>query len=132
MSTINIPIDEQEIWSALWGSGYETDPVNHNWLMSTEFLGEADWDKMGTAQVWFIPEGEDESDEKFWADDYQEHCAVVQVTIEDIKNAVAKAMTLKYYHVPCGGKIDYDTEEWDSCVADILLQIICYGKEVWA
>lgn len=132
MSTINIPINEQEMWSALWGSAYESDPVNRNWLSYTEYLDGADWDKMGTVRLWFIPELADETDRKFWEEDYQQHCDSVTVTIEDIKNAVVKAMVEGYRHFPCGGLIDYRIEDWDACVGDIILQLICYGQEVWA
>lgn len=132
MATIKIELDSEHLWASLWGSGFETDSVARNWLMTYEFLGSADWDCVGTARLWYIPEGADEEDEKFWGDDYQEHCAFKDVTLEDIENALGKAMQEGYRHVPCGGNIDTDLDRWDACVGDILLQLIAYGKEVWA
>ena len=134
MLTINIelPVDAEELWSQLFGCGYESDPVNHNWLMNTEFAQGSGWDKMGVATIWYIPEDGDDQDEKYWGDDYKDYCDSKIVTIKEVSQALSKAMLEGYNHVPCGGKIDTDFNRWDSCVGDILLQLICYGKEVWA
>lgn len=133
MATIKIEVDDNELWSQLWGCGYESDPVNHNWLMNTEFKHGADWEKLGTVTLWFIPENGDDTDEKYWdRDHYKEHCASKDVTIKDIEDALSLAMREGYNHVPCGGKIDFNFDDWDGCVGDILLQLIAYGKEVWA
>jgi hypothetical protein len=133
MATIKLEVDSNELWSQVWGSGYESDPVNRNWLMNTTFKQGAEWDKMGEATIWYIPEDGDESDEKYWDEEhYQEHCKSKDVTITEIEDALSLAMQEGYRHVPCGGKIDTDFDRWDSCVGDILLQLIVYGKEVWA
>jgi hypothetical protein len=134
MPTINIelPVDAEELWLQLFGCGYESDPVNRNWLMNTEFAQGSDWNKMGVATIWYIPEGKDYDNEKYWGKNYKKHCASKVVTISEIATALSKAMSEGYNHVPCGGKIDTDFDRWDSCVGDILLQLICYGKEVYA
>ena len=132
MATIKIELDDNELWSQLWGCGYESDPVNRNWLMNTEFKNGADWNKIGDVTIWYIPESGNDGDEKYWSSEYKKHCASKDVTLTDIENALSFAMKERYYHVPCGGRIDEDFERWDGCVGDILLQLIAYGKEVWA
>lgn len=136
MATIQLHIDNQELWSNLWGSGYELDPVNRNWLVHEEYNNGAEWnkwDKYADVTIWYIPEGADEQDEKYWRKDtFKQHCASKRVHVDTIATALSKAIEEGYRHVPCGGRITHDFEDWDSCVGDIILQLIAYGKEVWA
>lgn len=133
MATIKLEVDDNELWSQLWGSGFAHDPVNRNWLMDVEFKQGADWDKIGKATIWYVPRDGDCDDPKYWDEEhYQEHCANKDVAIEDIAEALSLAMQKQYHHVPCGGRIDENFERWDSCVGDIILQLIAYGEEVYA
>jgi len=132
MATITLEIDSDEMWGALWGSGFESDPVSRNWLMTYEYI-EGNWDKAGVTRVYYIPEDGDCDDPKYWdEDEYKQHCHTKDLTLADLERALSYAMKEGYNHVPCGGKIDTNTDNWDSCVADILLQIMVYGKEVYA
>ena len=128
---VNVQIEAEGLWSAFWGSGYEADPVTRNWLMNVEFLDGARWDKAGTARIWFVPEDtEDETDFKYSTEGYQSHCLNKDVTVAVIVETLGKVMAKGYGH--CGDPIDTDFDYWDSCVTDLLLQVIAYGKEVWA
>lgn len=123
--TINHEISDLELWSSIWGSGFETDPVARNYLMSYEFIS-GTWENLGVVEIKYVDEhdpseGEDESK---WLTKW--------LTIEDLTNALQLAMSEGYRHVPCGGAIDTDTDRWDACVADIIIQLALYGKEVWA
>ena len=132
MATIKLEVDSNELREMFWGSGFESDPVTRNWLMRAEYLGNTKWDKIGKVRLWYIPEDGDYEDDKYWSEDYQEHCHSKDVSLEDIEDALSFSMNKPYYHVPCGGRIDTDFERWDSCVTALLLQVMVYGKEVYA
>lgn len=132
MAKITLEVDSDEMWAMVWGSGFEGDPVTRNWLMMYEHI-EGDWDKAGVTRIYYIPEDGDYEDPKYWDEDhYKENCASKDVTITELEQALSLAMQEGYRHVPCGGKIDTNVEDWDSCVADLLLQLVAYGKEVYA
>jgi len=116
---------DQELWSYMWGSGFESDPVTRNYLMSMEFI-EGDWETIGTVEIGYVAEDDDTEgeDEDKWL--------TKRLNVEDITTALTKAMSEGYHHVPCGGKIGVDFDDWDACISDIILQLALYGKEVWA
>lgn len=132
MATITLEVNSDELWSAFWGSGFESDPVTRNWLMRAEYLDGTKWDKIGKVRLYYIPENGDEYDERYWGEHYKQYCSTLDVAMEDIENALSLAIKEQYYHVPCGGRIDTNLDEWDSCVTALLLQLMVYGKEVWA
>lgn len=113
-----------DLWSAFWGSGFESDPVTRNYLMSLDFI-EGDWETLGVAEVDYVSEDDDTEgeDEDKWL--------TKRLNVEDITNALAIAMK-GYRHVPCGGDITPEFDNWDACISDIILQLALYGKEVWA
>ena len=124
-TTTTYEINDESLWTGIWGSGFENDPVARNWFMSLDFI-EGDWDKVGVAEVKYV----DEKDtEEGWN---QDKWLTKRLTIDDLVKAFQFAMTEGYSHVPCGGAIDLDTERWDGCVGDIIIQLAVYGKEVWA
>ena len=63
--SIKYELEDQELWSAMWGSGFESDPVTRNYLMSLDFI-EGDWETVGMVKVGYVDpkddtEGEDET-----------------------------------------------------------------------
>ena len=124
-TTTTHEIPDQELWSAMWGSGFESDPVTNNYLMSMEFI-EGEWDELGIVEIQYVAEDDDDEGT------VEEKWLTKRLNIQDVVDALTKAMSEGYHHVPCGGKIDADFDDWDACVGDILLQLALYGKEVWA
>ena len=118
MADIILHLDSNTLWSAIWGSGFEDDPVVRNYLVDYKFAV-GTWDKAGSVDVTYI----DETDE-------DKHLTK-RLNIDDFANALSKAIP-NYHHSPCGGNITTDTDDWDACIADLLLQLALYGKEVWA
>jgi hypothetical protein len=127
MATVIIKheLKDEELWGAMWGSGFESDPVTNNYLMSMEFI-EGDWDKVGVVEVYYVSEDDDDEGT------VEENWLMKRLNMEDVTNALTLAMAEGYRHVPCGGNIDTNIDDWDACVGDILLQLALYGKEVWA
>lgn len=120
MATISITIDDLDLWGSVWGSGFESDPVTRNYLTKVEYLGEANWDTLGTVRLTYVSQHDDDVTE------------TKDITVDDLAKALTLAITEGYQHSPCGGAITTDTDEWDACVADLLIQLALYGEEVWA
>ena len=116
---VKIPIEvpAEELWSAVFGSGFESDPVSNEWLRGFRFI-EGSWDIPGLVEIEYI-----DKEEKVQRNFYTAH---------DLAGALGVAMSKEYNHVPCGGKIGMDFSNYDSCVADLLLQVMVYGEEVFA
>jgi hypothetical protein len=121
MSVIEIKVDDQELWSACFGSGYETDPVVTNWVDTVEHLT-GDWDKIGTIKVTYAPEGFDD----FTDGELSEKIIDQEVFLQ----AVTKMVTDGYQH--CGHTMDLNTENWDVCVTDVILQLAVLGEYTFA
>lgn len=127
MANITIELDDTELWSAVFGSAWDEDPVAHSWCMGYQFIGGADWETVGMVCIQYIPEGGNEDDcedESKWD--------TVTLGIKDIERGLSIAVKEGYRHVPCGGNIGWDFEDYDSCVGELILQLAVYGKEVWA
>jgi len=116
---VKIPIEvpAEELWSAVFGSGFESDPVSSEWLKGFRFI-EGSWDVPGLVELWYINK-EGSFQKSFY-------------TAHDLAGALGVAMSKEYNHVPCGGKVGMDFSNYDSCVADLLLQVMVYGEEVFA
>ena len=116
---VKIPIEvpAEELWSAVFGSGFESDPVSNEWLRGFRFI-EGSWDIPGLVAIEYI-----DKEGKVKSNYYTAH---------DLAGALGVAMSKEYNHFPCGGKIDMDFSNYDSCVADLLLQVMVYGEEVFA
>ena len=116
---VKIPVEvpAEELWSAVFGSGFESDPVSSEWLKGFRFI-EGSWDVPGLVELWYI-----NTEGSFQKSFYTAH---------DLAGALGVAMSKEYNHVPCGGRIGMDFSNYDSCVADLLLQVMVYGEEVFA
>ena len=116
---VKIPVEvpAEELWSAVFGSGFESDPVSSEWLKGFRFI-EGSWDVPGLVELWYINK-EGSFQKSFY-------------TAHDLASALGVAMSKEYNHVPCGGKVGMDFSNYDSCVADLLLQVMVYGEETFA
>jgi hypothetical protein len=116
---VKIPIEvpAEELWGAVFGSGFESDPVSNEWLSGFRFI-EGSWDIPGLVEIQYLDK-EGNLQRNFY-------------TAHDLAGALGVAMSKEYNHVPCGGKIGTDFSNYDSCVADLLLQVMVYGEEVFA
>ena len=120
MASVTIELDGNELWSAVFGSGFESDPVNRHWLKDYSFGKDTTWNKAGIVTIEYITE----------ADENIVHTR--DLDVNDLAQALSYAIQNGYRHVPCGGAIGIDFDDYDSCVADIILQLAIYGKEVFA
>jgi hypothetical protein len=116
---VKVPIEvpAEELWGAVFGSGFESDPVSNEWLRGFRFI-EGSWDVPGLVEIQYLDK-EGNLKRNFY-------------TAHDLAGALGVAMSKEYNHVPCGGKIGTDFSNYDSCVADLLLQVMVYGEEVFA
>ena len=114
---ITVDVEAEELWSSVFGSGFESDPVNDEWLRGFRFI-QGDWETPGLIELDYLGE-----DEKYHKQTYNVH---------DLAAALSTAIAKSYHHVPCGGKIDADFSNYDSCVGDLLLQVMVYGEETFA
>ena len=113
---INVEVPAEELWSAVFGSGFESDTVNNVWLRGVRFI-QGTWDIPGLVELEYIDE-----DEKTHKQFYSAH---------DLAGALSAAIKKGYNHSPCGGKIDMDFSNYDACVGDLLLQVMVYGELVY-
>lgn len=120
MASVIIELDDNELWGSVFGSGFDCDPVNRHWLKDYSFGKDTTWNKAGTVTIEHITE----------ADEDIVHTQLL--TVNDLARALSYAIQEGYRHVPCGGAIGTDLDDFDSCVADIILQLAIYGKEVFA
>ena len=113
---INVEVPAKELWSAVFGSGFLWDGVNDEWLMGIKFIDGA-WDVPGVVELTYLDE-----DEKPHKQFYNAH---------DLAGALSTSMAKGYNHSPCGCKIDMDFSNYDSCVGDLLLQVMVYGELIY-
>lgn len=113
---INVEVPAEELWSAVFGSGFESDAVNDEWLTGIKFI-DGSWGIPGVVELTYLDE-----DEKPHKQFYNAH---------DLAGALSTAMAKGYNHSPCGGKIDMDFSNYDSCVGDLLLQVMVYGELIY-
>lgn len=109
-------VSTEDLWSATFGSSGEEFP----WWEKISFTS-GNWETPGKA----IVVGEDPEDE-----DARIIC-VVGTT--DIRRAYNKACHAGMVDACTGHPInDMDVSDFDACVADLILQLAVYGKEVYA
>ena len=113
---ITVEVPAEELWGAVFGSGFESDAVNDTWLRGVRFI-QGTWDVPGLVELEYIDE-----DEKTHKQFYSAH---------DLAGALSTAIAKGYGHAPCGGKIDMDFSNYDACVGDLLLQVMVYGELVY-
>ncbi len=116
--TIDTEHKKQDLWEATMGSGWESDPVINAFCTNVEYFGDTDWDKIGTFKLTYYNEDEEERE--------------ITLGIADLERGLRVCMDKHYRHVPCGGVIDTDFDNWDSCVASLVIQVAIFGEEVYA
>ena len=110
---VTMQVDDATAWSALFGSGWE----RHGWWRHVEFEEGADWTTPGAAAVTALnPDRDDE-----------EALVEVRVTVERIEAALAAAEHRTYW-----GTFLWDFESYDASVGDALMQLVVFGREVYA
>jgi hypothetical protein len=107
---VPITYDADEIWSDVFGSGYEYCP----WWVGVKYSDGADWDKHGVATI------------KHWGKEDEDVLEVTKITIEDIAKAYATLTADNWTH--CGG---CGLSAPDGCSSDVVLQMAVYGEIVY-
>ena len=112
MVTINIAVDDNELWSEVFGSGFEGES---HWIERIDFV-EGDWTTAGKVVI--------------HADDYEGNTQVVPITVDDLGKALQELIKRNSKH--CGGYLINATfDDWDACVGDMILQYAVWGNLVY-
>jgi hypothetical protein len=106
---VNIEMDADALWSAVFGSAYE----QMGWWLGEHFV-EGDWSTAGLAKITF--EDPDTSSEQ-----------TTYVNVDDLARGYSLALKNNYHH--CGTGIDL--EDPDACVGDIILQCAIFGEVIY-
>jgi hypothetical protein len=109
MATISFEIDDQELWSTVFGSS----PFSFGrgeWFPEAEYLGETDWDKAGQIKIVGIDDDENRI-EKI-------------LDVHDLANALPIANKLVNMDL-------FDLDEYDSICGDAVLQVAMFGKVIY-
>lgn len=107
---VPLTMDADEIWSDVFGSGYEYSP----WWVRVSYSNGADWDKHGVATI------------KHWGKEDDNVLETTKVTVEDIAKAYATLTADKWTH--CGG---CGLDDPDACSSDVVLQMAVFGEIVY-
>lgn len=96
-------VDADELWSSVFGSGFDTFP----WWHSVQFLDGAEWNVRGTVELEIddpeFPEG----------------------------SGKYRTMYVNVYDLAAHWRVGDDPEDMDSIAADALLQSVIFGTEVY-
>jgi len=109
MAKISFDIDDQELWSTVFGSS----PFSFGrgeWFPEAEYLDGADWDKVGQIKIVGIDDDENKI-EKI-------------LGIEDLANALPIANKQVYMDL-------FNLDNYDSICADAVLQVAMFGKVIY-
>lgn len=108
---ITIPkrIDADELWSDVFGSGWET----YEWWYGHRYEDGADWDKAGVA---VITSASEDGEGQY----------ITPITIDDLVLAYTRLSQSDYTH--CGG---FTLDAPDACTGDAILQLCIYGELVF-
>lgn len=68
-------------------------------------------------------------DIKYCAPDDEDIVDTQRITLDDIAGALTQILSRRLWH--CGEPVTTDIEDWDSCVADLILQFAVFGDEVY-
>jgi len=109
---IEMEVDEQNLMSSVF------DNLHQPWWMEFDW----DWQANDKEVVKVV--------EITYDDEETEDGVKVTVTLEDIVEAYTKVITGDYYH--CGEKVTADMDEWDTCCADIVLQLAIFKELMFA
>lgn len=106
--TISVKVDDQELWSAVFGSAFES--FGTHWH-EIEYLDGADWDKIGKVRLVAIDEETLEKTEKV-------------VGIEELIQALPIANSQVYMDL-----LNFDN--YDAICGDAVLQVAVLGEVVY-
>jgi len=116
--TVKTKINGNKLWSAVFGSAFETMP----WWKALKFV-DCDWDQMPTNLVGHVRVGIDdpefEEGEKIQFED---------IRIEHLVKGLEICIEKGYHH--CGIPISVDLD-YDSCAGDVILQCAIFGELVY-
>jgi hypothetical protein len=120
--TINVAMeyDAEDLWTSVTGSGWETMP----WWKKAKYSKAtiASWNDGGDPSTYAIEvEIDDPEDE--------EKVIAKTVTLADIAEACPKVWASKLHH--CGSRIDSNIDNYDSCVGDIIMQMVMLGEVIY-
>ena len=116
--TVSIPIDTDELWYAVFGSGWE----NHDWWSKIVYKGDTAWDKAGKVILSIAnPEGDSNG---------KSRVVTRTLDVEDLKRALSITMA-KGYRDACTGRSEWLSFEYDSCEGDAILQVAIFGEVIY-
>lgn len=137
-------VNDQDIWDGVWGGLFES--VSSSWLLF-RYGGEYGESTDEVVEVYTHDDGSDFEGPFFtetgWCQmpDYDlirdtliaggevPGVTLHRVTLADLVRGLTIAVTTPYYH--CGYKVEANTDEWDACVADLILQCAVFGEAVY-
>jgi hypothetical protein len=107
-ATIQIEINKQELWDAVFGSAFES--FGNHWY-EVDYLEDTDWDKMGKVRLVAIDEMTLLKTEKI-------------VGIEELLKALPIANEQVYMDL-------YDFDDYDAICGDAVLQVAVLGEVIY-
>jgi uncharacterized protein YwlG (UPF0340 family) len=107
--TIPVTVNAEDMWSNVFGSGWEYSSVP----ITVKYGAGCDWEHMGTALVTI---GEDEEDRQ-----------TRNLTVMDLAEAYGKLIAMGYHH--CGAPLSLD--DMDACASFDILQVAVFGELVY-
>ena len=113
MATLTVEVPDQELWSSVFGSAFET----WDWWRAATFHGAADWNKIGTVTLMI-------DDPNFDEDGGQ--VITKTLDLDDVVAAVNAVTKLGLLPYPSLEDLD-----WDACDADVILQYAVLGDVVY-
>ena len=135
---VPIKVDPQKLWSSTFYNIFtNTSPWVH--MIVTE-----DWEDWSTtAEVWSDDPDYDGAQDHLlpggmyfsfqWPDLPEEYrlasCYKKVFTLQDVLDAYRKLLAKPHYH--CGELVTMDTEEWDACVSDYMIQYLMYDEIIY-
>ena len=105
---IEVEIDEQELWDAVFGSAFES--FGNHWY-EVDYLDDTEWDKMGKVRLVAIDEETLVQTEKI-------------VGIEELLKALPIANKQVYMDL-------YNFDDYDAVCGDAVLQVAVLGEVVY-
>lgn len=107
MATITFEVDDQELWSSVFGSR----PFSFgDHFTDAEYIGDSDWDNPGEIKV----TGTDENDQEI----------TKTIRVEDLAKALPIANSQVYMDL-------FNFDNYDSICADAVLQVALFGKVIY-
>ena len=114
--TVAVKVDPQALWENTFGTAGESFP----WWREVTFL-EGDWDTIGRVRLGI----EDPDDET--------KTITREVGIDDLYEAVQVVLRLGLRDACTGTRIsvDFESDDWDACVSDVILQTLVLREVVY-